>query len=73
MPYTEIREFAEVAACGTAVVVTPVCEITRGDEVIRISDPDTVGPHLQKLYDTVQGIQYGVLPDVHGWCHEVKI
>ena len=73
VPYTEIREFAEVAACGTAVVVTPVCEITRGDEVIRISDPDTVGPHLQKLYDTVQGIQYGVLPDVHGWCHEVKI
>jgi branched-chain amino acid aminotransferase len=73
VPYEEIKEFAEVAACGTAVVVTPVWEITRGEEVIKISEPDTVGEHLQKLYDTVQGIQYGVLPDVHGWCHEVKV
>jgi hypothetical protein len=31
-----------------------------------------VGPTLQKLYDTVQGIQYGTLPDKHGWCYEVK-
>jgi len=53
------------------VVVTPVCEITRGDKVIKISDPDGCGPVLQKLYDTVQGIQYGVLPDTHGWCVEV--
>ena len=72
VPYEEIKEFAEVAACGTAVVVTPVWEITRGSEVIKISDPDAVGPHLQKLYDTVQGIQYGRLPVTHGWCHEVR-
>ncbi len=72
VPYEEIREFSEVAACGTAVVVTPVWEITRGGEVIRISEPDAVGPHLQRLFDTVQGIQYGTLPDAHGWCHEVK-
>ena len=71
-PYEEIKEFAEVAACGTAVVVTPVWEITRGSDVIKISEPDEVGPRLQKLFDTVQGIQYGLLPDTHGWCHEVK-
>ena len=71
IPYEEIKTFAEVAACGTAVVVTPVYEITRGSEVITISDKDTVGPHLQKLYDQVQGIQYGRIPDTHGWCHEV--
>ena len=71
MPYEEIKTFAEVAACGTAVVVTPVWEITRGSEVITISRPDEVGPHLQKLYDTVQGIQYGTLPDTHGWCCQV--
>ena len=73
VPYDEIKTFAEVAACGTAVVVTPVWEITRGEEVIKISEPDAVGPHLQKLFDTVQGIQYGVLDDAHGWCHEVKL
>jgi hypothetical protein len=50
-----------------------VWEITRGEEVIRISAPDAVGPHLQKLFDTVQGIQYGVIDDVHGWCHEVRL
>ncbi len=73
VPYEEIREFAEVAALGTAVVVTPVWEITRGSDVIRISDPTAVGPHLQKLYDTVQGIQYGDREDTHGWCHEVAL
>jgi branched-chain amino acid aminotransferase len=70
IPFEEIETFAEVAACGTAVVVTPICEITRGDKVIKIGDPGACGPVLQKLYDTVQGIQYGLLPDTHGWCVE---
>ncbi|MBQ1568700.1 MAG: branched-chain amino acid aminotransferase [Kiritimatiellae bacterium] len=73
IPYTEIRDFAAVAALGTAVVITPVWEITRGSDVIRISDPDVVHPTLTKLYQTVQGIQYGEIPDTHGWCHEVSI
>jgi branched-chain amino acid aminotransferase len=71
VPFEEVETFAEVAACGTAVVVTPVCEITRGDRVIKTGDPEGCGPVLQKLYDTVQGIQYGLLPDPHGWCVEV--
>lgn len=71
IPFEEIATFAEVAACGTAVVVTPVCEITRGNQVIKISDPNDCGPVLQKLYNTVQGIQYGELPDRHGWCLEL--
>lgn len=71
VPFDELESFAEVAACGTAVVATPVYEITRGDKVITISDPETSGPVLQKLYDTVQGIQYGVLPDKHGWCVDI--
>lgn len=68
--FEEIETFSEIAACGTAVVVTPVCEITRGSQVFKISDPDGCGPVLQKLYTTVQGIQYGELPDKHGWCIE---
>lgn len=71
VPFTEIENFAEIAACGTAVVVTPVCEITRGDKVIKVSDPNSCGPVLQKLFNAVQGIQYGELPDTHGWCVEV--
>ena len=72
IPYTEIKKFQAVAALGTAVVITPVWEITRNEDVIKISDPEVVHPILQKLYDTVQGIQYGVLKDKHKWCFEVK-
>ena len=73
IPYEEIKDMAAVAALGTAVVITPVWEITRGAEVIKISDETKVHPTLLKLYQTVQGIQYGELEDTHGWCHEVKI
>ena len=26
-----------------------------------------IGPVTQKLYDTLTGIQWGTLPDPHGW------
>ena len=39
---------------------------------IKISDPEKVHPVLQKLYDRVQGIQYGLVEDTHKWCVEVK-
>ena len=72
MPYTEIKKFVAVAALGTAVVITPVWEITRGQQVVKVSDPEAVHPTLQKLYDRVQGIQYGLIKDTHGWCHVVR-
>jgi branched-chain amino acid aminotransferase len=63
----EIDSFAEVAACGTAVVVTPVCSIERNG-VIHKTGPETgCGPTLEKLYHAVQAIQYGEAPDTHGW------
>lgn len=69
--FDEIEDFAEIAACGTAVVVTPVCEIVRGDRTIKIGSPETCGPTLQKLYHAVQAIQYGEVPDLHQWCVEI--
>jgi len=71
VPFEELPSFAEIAACGTAVVVTPVCEIVRGDTVIKVGSESGCGPVLQKLYEAVQGIQYGELPDRYGWCVEV--
>ncbi len=65
--FEELEDFAEVGACGTAVVVTPVSQITRGDQVIKIGSQDDCGPVLQKLYESVQAIQYGEAPDPHGW------
>ncbi|MDD2600404.1 MAG: branched-chain amino acid aminotransferase [Kiritimatiellae bacterium] len=69
--FDEIENMAEVGACGTAVVVTPVHEIVRGERVITTGPSDGCGPVLQKLYDRVRAIQYGEAPDAHGWCHLV--
>lgn len=69
--YEELAEFAEIGACGTAVVVTPVWQIVRGEQVITVGPETGCGPVLQKLYDQVRGIQYGELPDPYGWGHLV--
>lgn len=65
----EIGTFAEVAACGTAVVITPVKEIVRlsTGEHFKIQDGDGCGPVCQKLYDAYTAIQWGKAPDTHGW------
>ena len=70
--FDEVTNFAEVAACGTAVVITPVCQIERAGQVYKTGPETGCGPVLEKLYKTVQGIQYGELPDTHGWNVEVK-
>lgn len=71
VPYAELKEFSEIGACGTAVVVTPVCEIHRNGEVIEIGSKDACGPNLLKLHDAVQDIQFGRAPDTHGWCYPI--
>lgn len=63
-------ELAEVFACGTAAVITPVgelkwdggsCDHRRGDSA---QSPDSVALSLRaKLLD----IQYGRAQDTHGW------
>ena len=60
-----ISELAEFAACGTAVVITPIGRIFCGDQVFEYSKE--VGANLQKLYDTITGIQYGEVADTHNW------
>ena len=65
----EIGTFAEVAACGTAVVITPVKEIVRlsTGEAFSIGTGDGCGPVCQRLYDAYTAIQWGKAPDTHGW------
>ena len=65
----ELADFAEVAACGTAVVVTPVGKIVWGDKIFDYGLTE-IGPTLKKLYDEMTGIQYGELPDTHNWLVE---
>lgn len=69
--WAEIEDFVEVGACGTAAVITPISSITRGDKTLRFGAEDKPGPTLQRLYDEIQAIQYGKIPDRHKWMMPV--
>ena len=56
----------EVWATGTAAVISPVGELAYKGEHIVVNG-GRIGALSQKLYDTIVGIQYGTLPDTHGW------
>jgi len=58
---------SEAFGTGTAVVVSPVGQFTYKDQTVLLGDGKTTGAVTRKLYDTLTGIQYGRLPDQHGW------
>ena len=60
----------EIFASGTAAVISPVGELKFKDSSITIADGG-VGPVAQRLYDTLYGIQTGLLADDMGWTLEV--
>jgi branched-chain amino acid aminotransferase len=59
-------ELKEVFGTGTAAVISPVGEISYGDEKIIINKGE-IGEISKKLYDTITGIQSGELPDQYNW------
>lgn len=69
--FDELEGFDEIGACGTAVVITPVNRIVRGDTEIRVGPETGCGPVLESLYQEVTSIQYGEVDDAHGWTHPV--
>ena len=60
----------EAWGTGTAAVVSPIGELAEGDEKVIISG-NKIGPVTQRLYDELTGIQWGRLPDTHGWTVKV--
>ncbi len=69
--FRELAGFAEIGACGTAVVITPIGRIVYGRKILEY-DSEKCGPTLKKLYDRLTGIQYGEIPDTHGWLMGLK-
>ncbi len=69
--FAELKNFAEIGACGTAVVITPVNEVVRGDAALRIGPEDGCGEVLESLYNQYTAIQRGDAPDAFGWTAEV--
>jgi branched-chain amino acid aminotransferase len=63
--------FTEAFGTGTAAVITPIGELTRGTQTFhldKVNEPFKVG---RLIYDKMTSIQYGESPDTHDWL--VKI
>ena len=59
--------FQEVAACGTAVVLTPIISLTKGEHTYEYPTFDT----MSRIRTHVVGIQAGEIPDKHGWLQDI--
>ena len=62
-------ELAEVFACGTAAVITPVGSLKSKLEEIKISEDS--GELTASLRQELTGIQYGRVADRHNWMHKL--
>ncbi len=64
----EIGQFAECGLCGTAAVISPIGTI---DDHGKLTHYAGMGPGIQKLYDTLTGIQMGRIPAPEGWIQVI--
>ena len=71
--FDEVKDFAECGLCGTAAVLSPVGKIVNhGEEICLPSGMEKMGPTIQKLYDTLTGIQMGKIEAPKGWIYTVE-
>lgn len=61
---------SEAFGSGTAAVISPVGELKYEDIVITINN-NKIGPIAQLFYDTITGVQKGVIEDKLGWTIKV--
>lgn len=66
---SELGDFAECGLCGTAAVISPVGTIVDHGKEIRYAG---MGPVIQKLYDTLRGIQMGQIEGPEGWVRVIE-
>ena len=71
--FSEVKDFAECGLCGTAAVISPVGKIfDHGKEIDFPSGMEKMGPVIQKLYDTLTGIQMGRIEAPKGWIEVIE-
>ena len=69
---SELKDMAEAGLCGTAAVISPVGKIVdHGEEICLPSGMEAMGPVIQKLYDTLTGIQMGRIEAPEGWVRVI--
>lgn len=72
IPFSEVKDFAECALCGTAAVLSPVGKVVdHGKEILFPSGMDKMGEVTKKLYGTLTGIQYGTIEAPEGWIVQI--
>ena len=69
IPLTEIGEYEECGLCGTAAVISPVGTI---DDHGKLYHYAGFGPKIQKLYETLTGIQMGRIQAPKGWIQVIE-
>ncbi len=65
-------ELKEVFGTGTAAVISPV-GVLHYDGKDMVINNNEIGEISQKFYDTITGIQYGEIEDVHNWNVRVDL
>ncbi len=60
----------EAWGTGTAAVVSPIGQLYYNGTAYTLCG-GKIGEVAQKLYDNLTGIQWGKLPDAHGWSYKV--
>ena len=64
---SELSNFDEVGACGTAAVITPIATIFDNGTTYKFESYEK----LHKLYEMLQRIQFGDIKEDFGWVIEV--
>jgi branched-chain amino acid aminotransferase len=74
IPVTELQEFEEAGACGTAAVISPIAKIfdPAGNKIYEYCKDCVPGETTMKLYNKLIAIQYGDEPDPFGWITVVE-
>lgn len=67
VPEEELDTFEEAGACGTAAVISPISHLDDLETGKVYQFGEEPGPWSRKLYDTLRGIQYGIIEDKHHW------
>jgi branched-chain amino acid aminotransferase len=67
----EDERITEMFAVGTAAVISPIGMLGYQGKCIPVGDGQP-GPVSRKLYTALTDIQYGLVPDTHGWMRVVR-
>ena len=67
----EVGALEEAWGCGTAAVISPIGRLAYGQREHEING-GRIGPVTQSLYDTLTGIQRGLLEDPSDWIVPVN-